>query len=492
MNLIDLRARHPKLIYQSYSSTIQSQNLLLEFRFHLEPNLDFTPKLVIPIESQPNLEELKPFIFHLGLMELISYWKCACPSVIEIQAGHLSSDQIEWWHDLFLHGLGEFFYRNQIDFTSSDFLTIQALKKHVILERDLAPSQVEAIESHRRLADQRDPIVSMNPSGLQDDVDNGVLNQVQERNSHSLFLIGGGKDSVVGLERLKQLQEPSGILLLNPTPASKAIAQTFLGPTIEVHRTIDPKLLELNQASYLNGHTPFSAYLSFLSVFISHLYGFQSAIVANESSANQANITYHGLEVNHQYSKTIRYESRFRDYCRQFLTDQVEYFSLLRPLTELQIAQLFAQTSTYDILFTSCNVSRGQGWCGHCPKCAFVYLCLFPFLSSARLQSIFKMDLFEHVEIQQHIRDLVGQGNLKPFECVGTVEESVQAVILTKEKYHQEGREVPEFLIKIEAQIPAGLKATPDTIRKHLKEDWDSNHFLPIEYEEIIKPEKIM
>ena len=40
---------------------------------------------------------------------------------------------------------------------------------------------------------------------------------------------------------------------------------------IEVYRTIDKELLKLNSEGYINGHTPFSSMLAFLSYFIAYI-----------------------------------------------------------------------------------------------------------------------------------------------------------------------------------------------------------------------------
>ena len=82
----------------------------------LEPDLLFHPQVIIPLNHVKIDAAVNNLIFQLGLVELISYWKAACPREIVVAAGSLTSEQITWWQDLFLSGLGEFFYRNQIDF----------------------------------------------------------------------------------------------------------------------------------------------------------------------------------------------------------------------------------------------------------------------------------------------------------------------------------------------------------------------------------------
>ena len=56
------------------------------------------------------------------MVEAISYWKLACPQELLVQAGALTTTDISFFKSLFLHGLGEFYYVNTIDFTIDNFL----------------------------------------------------------------------------------------------------------------------------------------------------------------------------------------------------------------------------------------------------------------------------------------------------------------------------------------------------------------------------------
>jgi hypothetical protein len=94
-----------------------------------------------------------------------------------------------------------------------------------------------------------------------------------------LVPVGGGKDSATVLGILEEKKMPYDVFLLAPhAPAAKKIAlllkkKGLCQKIIEVERFIDPLLLNLNQQGYLNGHTPFSAYLAFVSSTVAYLYG---------------------------------------------------------------------------------------------------------------------------------------------------------------------------------------------------------------------------
>ena len=62
-----------------------------------------------------NIREKDIFLFNLGLAELISYYKLACPKTVILKAGCLDDAQKEFWKKLFYNGLGEFRFINNID-----------------------------------------------------------------------------------------------------------------------------------------------------------------------------------------------------------------------------------------------------------------------------------------------------------------------------------------------------------------------------------------
>ena len=64
--------------------------------------------------------------------------------------------------------------------------------------------------------------------------------------------------------------------------------------------------------------------------------------------------------------------------------------------------------------------SKEDIWCGHCPKCLFVWLILSPFLSQKRLTEIFGRNLADDKEMEKYFSQLFGLEKEKPFECVGS------------------------------------------------------------------------
>lgn len=411
-HLATLRAKHPVLHFHGWEHSDRQVIFFLE----LEPGIKFSPKL----EFEFTLKEIPPtFFFHLGLMEILSYWKAACPARILIHCGQPPPKVLPFWTKLFRLGLSEFYFVNKI-----------------------APN-----EALPEIAFEGPEISMARPSST----------------SGGLILCAGGKDSAVSLELLKSVDHHRAFCL-NPTPAALAtIERAGYERPLVVRRYIDPELLRLNAAGYLNGHTPFSAYLAFLSSLAAYSNGLAYVIASNEKSANEPNTTQGDLVVNHQYSKTFEFETDFRKYGSEFLTDSVSYFSFLRPLNELQIARLFARFPDQHDVFRSCNRAQAtNSWCGECPKCAFVFAALVPFLGLDKTCKIFGQNLFDKQIILEHLQALAGETGHKPLECVGTYEETRWALSA--------------------AGIRSGSRPDPKILGQFAAE-----HYLPADYAELLK-----
>jgi hypothetical protein len=416
MNLITLRKKYPKFIYEKYSYKIFGKNLEIFFDFKVPPDIHFQPKITIKNIKKSQLKRvgekvLKNLIFHLGLIEIPSYWKATCSPTIEIKAGKLNKEQKTFWKNLIMKGMGQFFYENKIDFTKPNFLKI-------------IPSFCNNYATALKL---------------------------QSEKSKVLVPIGGGKDSIVTLEKLKEQRKEVNAFLVNPTKYVKNVLQVArIKKPIVVERKIDPVLLQLNKKGYLNGHTPFTAVLSFLSFFCAVLFGYKNIAFSNEKSANEGNVKYLGTTINHQWSKSLEFERKFRDYCQKYLVKNINYFSLLRPYTELEVSRMFLKYPQYFLVFSSCNqsIKTGKTWCGNCPKCLFVYASLYPFLEKKQLLKIFGRDIFENKKLLPTMKSLIGQGSHKPFECVGTYKESRLAFSLSLKKA-KKTQKIPFLLTKL-------------------------------------------
>ena len=331
----------------------------------------------------------------LGLLHLIagvSYYKACVPSVMDTGDHRIDPGLARFLTDLYVHGLGEFAYVNGLD---------------------LAPRVNFGVNEEDEL-----PEIELD---------------LPER---ALVAMGGGKDSLVSLELLRE-----GGLEVQPicVGTSGLIASTVEAaglPLIQVDRELSPKLKEMYDAGALNGHVPVTAINSAILLCASLLYGYRWVVFSNESSASEYTlVNEQGTPVNHQYSKGIAFEKALRAMVSSHVSPGIEYFSLLRPLKELAIAGKFSTLTRYHPVFSSCNRNFHQDgprissrWCGNCPKCRFTTLALAPFLSPQDLVDFMGTDLLDSAEQEEGFRALCYLGIEKPFECVGTVDESRAAI----------------------------------------------------------------
>lgn len=458
--VIFFRGKYPHFFYQRYSWKLKGGDLRVSFDFSVPPDIKFQSKILVKNVSQRDIKRvgestIDNLVFNLGMAELLSYWKATCSPEIIVNAGTLTLQQINWWKDLLLQGMGEFFYQNKIDFTQEQFIQI------------ISPSA------------QSSPKSRANP----------------KLKPHVLIPIGGGKDSIVTLELLNKSKLKINAFVLNPKKEQRQILKIVgLKNPVIVERTIDPKLLELNRKGYLNGHTPFSSYLAFLSTLCAVLFDFKYIAVSNERSSNEGNVEYLGTTINHQYSKTYDFEKRFRKYSKTYLIENIKYFSFLRPLYEIQIAKLFSAYPKYFATFLSCNeahktysgTKKATGkWCGKCTKCLFIFSALHPFLDEKELIKVFKRNLFQDKSLIPMMEELIGERKFKPFECVGTIKESLVALYLSLQKHEDKP---PVLLSHFKKEIlPKHKNLTAES--KRILNAWNGNHFIPSTFIKILRKE---
>ena len=378
--------KYKEFYYNNYSIVEDSQAIYLTYEFEIANLSTFEPKIKI-LKKNLNFKSLNTnyvqnMAFHIGLIELISYWKSTCSPNVIIKCGYLNESQISWWKKLYFYGLGELFYTNNIKTNLETFMNIKCTNK----TNELYYEKIT-------------------------DFSNGYI-----------IPIGGGKDSAVTLEVLNVENEKDYCLIINPKPVTlecAKIAGFENSHIIEIYRTIDNNLINLNQNGFINGHTPFSAMLAFVSYFVAYLLGKKYIALSNENSANESNIA--GAKINHQYSKSFEFECDFEEYSNNYLKAPVKYFSFLRPLNELQIAKIFARKEKYHSTFKSCNVGSKTlpwKWCCNCAKCLFAYTILSPYLYKEKLVNIFGEDMFEKENLLTTFLELTGNGKTKPFDCV--------------------------------------------------------------------------
>jgi hypothetical protein len=171
--------------------------------------------------------------------------------------------------------------------------------------------------------------------------------------------------------------------------------------------------------------------LSAIALAAAVMSGCNAVAMSNEHSASAPNLSRDGFEINHQYSKSLEFERDFAQYIEDFISPNIRYFSLLRPLSEIEIGRRFAKHRKYFGVFRSCNTAfrqareaRGRHWCCNCPKCRFVFLALSPSVAKSDLIEIFGCNLLDDDTQRDGFAELCDLRANKPFECVGETSES--------------------------------------------------------------------
>ncbi|SFV61084.1 UDP-N-acetylmuramoylalanine--D-glutamate ligase [hydrothermal vent metagenome] len=439
-NFNELREQNNQFIYKSYAIKQTETEIVLEFLYVLREQhetTEFHHRLSLPLNEKIDTNfEMDNILFHIGMAEAISYYKIAAPKTFIIECGTLTQAQKEWFSKLYFNGLGEFIYLNKIDVTQEDLVDF----------------------------------VSLNTKGF-----GKISVNTQENN---IIPIGGGKDSLVSYELLKSAFPDSLLFSMNPIVASQKILDKHPSHAIRLKRELDlEKIFTFNKRGYLNGHIPFSSIVGFISIWLGLLYKTRYIVLSNEASANEENIIYNGQKINHQYSKSLEFENDFRAYVSEFITEDVEYFSFLRPLDEIHIAKLFSEVAREHFFdFRSCNVgSKKNEWCGKCPKCLFTYIMLCNYINDATLVKIFGKNILDDAEMQELFDGLSKSDEVKPFECVGTYDEVNYALTQKYKAYKKE--ELP-YLLK---------NYQPKEMEYDLTVDYDKGNNLPQKFKEVLR-----
>jgi hypothetical protein len=368
-----------EFVCEAYRFAPESGTLSLHYGF--DTGERFHEDIVFAAGMLPN--EALDRVFRLLLLACgVSYYKAFAPERIRCAAFPLDAATARFFTAFYIKGLGEFAWRNGLDLGKLEFAAEAA-----------QPPPPGQLQLPRR----------------------------------TCVPVGGGKDSIVTIECLKQAQEPLVLFSLGrAAPIDATIAQAGL-PAIRVTRRLDPALFALNEAGALNGHVPITGILSMIVLACAIMHGFDTIAMSNEHSASAPNIA----GVNHQYSKSFEFEQSFSRLLEQHVVRGVRYFSLLRPLSEVAIARRFARHPEYLPVFRSCNTAfrqaverRGTNWCCDCPKCRFVFLALAPFLERQQLVATFGRDMLDDPAQIDGFAELCGLQRHKPFECVGEIEES--------------------------------------------------------------------
>ena len=391
----------------------------------------------------PGVEAAASLVF---LLSGVSYYKAFAPPVVDLASHTVRPEVRAFLRDYYVHGLGEFALRNDLDLRGLELVGGR------VAGEALAPAR---------------PAVSI---------------------VRPLVPFGGGMDSIVSVELVRRVTPDAALFVVSrPNDRFEAIERAAAAtglPVLRATRELDAQILRSRELGFLNGHVPVTGILSAIAVLTAVLTHRDAVVMSNEWSSSVGNVERDGEMVNHQYSKSIEFERGFRAALAATVGPTPDYFSLLRPFTELWIGRRFAEHPECLKSFRSCNRAfhidpsqRLDRWCGRCDKCAFIDLILSPFVSHNDLSAVFAgAEPLDNPALVEVFETLIGAtATAKPFECVGDVDECRAAVVLASERPDRSESVV------LDALLPhvdfAAVAAMADGLLEPLGE-----HFIPEPY----------
>lgn len=415
--------------YTGYEIDVQAGELTCHYALD---ELEFVEKIAVPGGDWMSLaaSEAARLVY---LLAGISYYKAAAPDTVDLGDTPVWGDgEAEFLRTFYLEGLGEYAYRNQLDLSGLRFVGGKQATEKAPFEPNLAAP---------------------------------------------LIPFGGGIDSIVTVESVRNEHAGAALFVMDRkgdhfAAIESAAAVTGL-PIVRAERQIDPKILRSAELGFRNGHVPVTGILSAVAVLTAVVHGRGAVVMSNEWSASMGNIEVDGRTINHQFSKSARFEAEFRTNLQRMFTTPPQYFSLLRSFSELLIARRFAELAQYHSVFRSCNrafridpTTRYDKWCGECDKCCFIDLILSPFMSRSALEAVFNgSEPLAKYELMPVFEALVATSeDIKPFECVGDVDECRTAAVMAAAREDREGSAVLKDLIARFAG-PAEARARNDIER---------------------------
>ena len=354
------------------------------------------------VRNDFDIKALNNLLFHLHIALGISYYKASPTKDMVLESGILNEDQMSFWRKFYLNWLWEFLYSNNI-----------------------SPDNLFNFKNES--------------SKIYEKIDFNIWKK-------TLISVWWWKDSIVSIELLKKSWLEFDLFVFWKNDDLKSNTAKIANKNILlVKRIISSKLFELNNEGYYNWHVPITWIIAFVKEVTAYLFDYKYLILSNEKSANFWNIVWGDLSINHQYSKSLDFEKDFSEYIIKYISNDVKYFSLLRWMYEVKIAELFVKYwKEYFSVFSSCNknftINKNNNitrwlWCNKCPKCLFVYSILRPYLNDDEIINIFWEDLFNRKDLEWLFRKLLGISWFKPFECVWEKEEVIYSMYKSLTKY---------------------------------------------------------
>ncbi len=370
----------------------------------------------------------------VDLLAGVSDYQAAAPGRIDLGDTPLRDGETAFLRSFYLDGLGEYAYRNDLDLSGLE----------IVGGADAGPPVTAEVTPGR-------PLI---PFG-------GGIDSLVTVDAHT------GRDTDVTLFVVDRRGDRFAAI-------EDAAAITGL-PIRRAHRTLDPKVLRSRELGYRNGHVPVTGVISAIAILSAVLGGHDSVVMSNEWSSSAGNLVVDGRTVNHQFSKSLAFEEALAGVLGRAVEGGPAYHSFLRPYSELRIARRFSRLTRFHGTFRSCNrafhidpAQRWTTWCGRCDKCCFIDLILSPWMPRTALEDVFGgAEPLADLTLLDTFRTLVGVGgDVKPWECVGDVDESAAAAFLAADR---EDRAETPVLRALVADLGEAARPSADDVRRLLE-----------------------
>ena len=413
--------------------------ILFSYKIHMTSgkHIEFTEELTLPKpldESLTNEPSVMKTLSALHMLLGTSYFKMYAPELIT-HPYTLSKIEADFWHSIYTKGMGEFYYVNNLDpwkLQPFEYNTLQS--PPLLLEHKTRPNlQLKALVLH-----------------------------------------GGGKDSLTSVEIVRDSGVNFDLFSLNISPIQELAAQAVSQDVRVVKRVVDQHMVEMTQSGQAyTGHVPISVIYAFVALLYALIHGYDSIIASNEAGADYGNVNYHGMQVNHQWAKSLEAERLTQQYISNVITENVSYFSLLRPFHEIKIVEMFSRFEKYFTSFSSSNhhftiqdgkslrwdLSYSKG------KVEFVFALFAAFLPKEKVMTIFEEDLFARSDVLPRYQELLGRKGVKPLDCVGTSEETAVAMYVAHQGGEYKGEPVMSYFEKeILPSVSGNIKKMQDQV----------------------------
>ncbi len=381
----------------------------LEFNYSFDDALHFTEVLEWPEGTVlPDSEVFNNVANLYHILAGTSYYKLYPTKELKLKNGNLDRAQADFFEDVYRQGFGEYLYVNQLN-----------------------PNIIG------RFVDVKEEVL---PTATKYDGKGAVV------------MVGGGKDSLVTIDLLKKGGKDFSTFRVNSSTWVDRQLEKIGAPNSTVKRLLDSKLVRNEFQDSLNGHVPVTAMVSTAAVLDAVINGRSTIVASSEASSDIPNVEYAGMQINHQFSKSLELETKYANYLKEYVGSTFVYFSLLRPWTMLKIVEYFSNNifDEYSGLWSSSNDNFKLGnnqtvpsWDVHySPKTLSVFGLFAAFIKPEKLIPEMGGDYFEPDEFSKTWNELVGNVGVKPLECVADVDEMRLAIKLAQENGWENAKKI--------------------------------------------------